>query len=122
VERRRETRLKVRQPVTLTVLGDRGKITEACVLDVSSGGVQLRAPAPVPCGAPIKIDGDNTSMLGEVCRCVPAEGAYNVGVQLIDPSPTLLELEHLNRSLIGERREAKHEVASSRRAEKNLDS
>jgi len=75
---------------------------EAYLLDISSNGLQLRLPKPVPCGTPVKIDGNNTLMLGEVCRCEPAEGAYAVGVQLSQALSSLKELELLNRSLTGE--------------------
>jgi len=89
VERRKELRLKARQPVTLTVLGAQASyLIEGCVLDMSGSGLQLRVPMPVACGTPVKIDGKNTLMLGEVCRCEPEEGAYTVGVQL---SQTLAE-------------------------------
>jgi hypothetical protein len=103
VERRKEPRLKARQPVTLTVLGVLGShLIEACVLDMSGSGLQLRVPAPVACGTAVKIDARHTLMLGEVCRCEPAEGAYTVGVQLSHTLSSLMELELLNRALIGE--------------------
>jgi hypothetical protein len=91
VEGRKESRLKlnVRQPVILTVLGAKGShVIEAYLLDISGSGLQLRVPKPVPCGAAVKIEGGNTLMLGEVCRCEPESGAYTVGVQL---SQTLAE-------------------------------
>jgi len=72
VERRKEPRLKVRQPVTLMVLGAKGShLIEACVLDMSGGGLKLRAPAPVPCGTQVKIDGKNMLILGEVAAASP---------------------------------------------------
>lgn len=95
------------------VLGAKGNhLIEACVLDMSGSGLKLRVPAPVPCGTPVKIDGKNTLMLGEVCRCEPEEGAYTVGVQLSQTLSSLMELELLNRALIGEGRGQKVESAS----------
>lgn len=95
------------------VLGAKGNhLIEACVLDMSGGGLKLRAPAPVPCGTLVKIDGGNTLMLGEVCRCEPEEGAYTVGVQLSHTFSSLMELELLNRALIGEEHGPKAESAS----------
>jgi PilZ domain len=116
VERRKESRLKAKQPVTLMVLGAKGShLIEACVLDMSGSGLQLRVPAPVPCGTAVKIDGKSTLMLGEVCRCEPEEGAYTVGVQLSHTLSSLMELELLNRALIGEGRGQKIELASELR-------
>ena len=91
------------------------RLIEGCVLDMSGSGLQLRVPAPIPCGTPIKIDGKNTLMLGEVCRCEPAEGAYTVGVQLSHTLASLMELELLNHALIGGGRGQKVESASESR-------
>ena len=75
---------------------------EAYLLDISDHGLHLRLPKPVPCSTPVKIDGNNTLLLGEVCRCEPSDGAYSVGVQLSQTMSSLKELELLHRSLIGE--------------------
>ena len=74
------------------------------VVDMSDGGLRVRASAPVPCGTPVKIDGNHTLMLGEVCRCVPEEGAYTVGIQLTCTLSSFAELEQLDRALVGEQR------------------
>ena len=87
----------------LTLLdGKTRRLIEACVTELSGSGVQLRVPMPLPCGATIEIEGGDTLVLGEVCRCEPAEGAYAVGVQLSQALSSLKELELLNRSLTGE--------------------
>ena len=64
--------------------------------------MHLRMPESVPCGTSVKIEGNNTIMLGDVCRCEPAEGAFMVGVQLSGTLSSVTELEQLNRALIGE--------------------
>lgn len=95
------------------VLGAKGShLIEACVLDMSGGGLKLRASSPVPCGTPIKIDSKNTLMLGEVCRCEPEGEAYTAAVQLCHTLSSLMDLELLNRALIGEGRGQKVESAS----------
>ena len=91
MERRKEPRIKlnIRQPVILAVLSAAGShVIEAYLLEISGSGLQLRVPKRIPCGAPVKIDWNNTLMLGEICRCEPEAGAYTVGVQL---SQTLAE-------------------------------
>jgi len=46
VERRKEPRLKIKQEVTITVLGQVGASTmQASVLDISGNGMRLRVPA-----------------------------------------------------------------------------
>ena len=54
----------------------------------------MRISQPVPCGAPVRIDTSEILLLGEVCRCVPEEGAYTLGIQL---SETLNVREDLPR-------------------------
>jgi hypothetical protein len=62
VERRKEPRLKTARPVTLTVLGPEENparpVMEAQVLDASGGGLRLRVPRAIPCGAPVKVDAE----------------------------------------------------------------
>jgi hypothetical protein len=113
VERRKEPGLKVKQPVILTVLDAKSRrLIEACLLDMSGSGVRLRVPMPVPCGATIQIEGGDTLMLGEVCRCEPVEGAYTVAAQISQTLSSLMELELLNRALIGEGKAPKVESVS----------
>jgi hypothetical protein len=80
---------------------------EACVTDMSGNGLQLRVPAPIPCDTLVKIDAENELILGKVCHCEPEKGAfkgaYRVGIELSAPLPSLMELELLNRGLIGEK-------------------
>jgi hypothetical protein len=77
-------------------------VIEAYLLDISGSGLQLRLPIAVPCGTAVKIEGGDTLMLGEVCRCEPAGGAYTAGVQVCQTLSSLMELELRNRVLIGE--------------------
>jgi len=101
--------------VILTVLGATGRyVIEAYLLDISGSGLQLRAPMPIPSGAAIKIEGGNTLMLGEVCRCEPADGAYEVGIQVSQTLSSLTELERLNRSLTGEAERKMDSTSESR--------
>ena len=83
---------------------------EVCVLDISESGMRLRSPIPIPCGTPVKIDGCSAVVLGEVCRCIPKEGADTVGLHLTCRLSSLAELELLNRALIGEPKVAHVEI------------
>jgi hypothetical protein len=79
------------------MLGPQGSpVIEACVVDISGSGLKVRAPVSVSCGAPVKIDGNNTLILGEVCRCVSEEGAYTVAIQVSHALSSLVELALLN--------------------------
>ena len=121
MERRKEPRLRITQPVTLLVLGTRRVLIEACVLDVSTNGVQVRSPTKLRCGTKVKIRGEDAQMIGAVSRCEAHEGAYRIGIQLSDPMSSLIELELLNRALIGSGPVVKVESSESHE-EKNLGS
>jgi hypothetical protein len=103
MERRKEPRLKIKQDVTITVLGEVGaSTTQATVLDISGNGMRLRAPVKIPCGAGIKIDAKNALVLAEVSRCVREGRSYMVGVTLLHSLSVFKDLEVLNRALFGE--------------------
>jgi hypothetical protein len=84
--------------------------------------VQVRSPTPLACDTQVKIDGKDATMLGTVCRCEAQEGAYRIGIQFSDPLSSLIELELLNRALIGPGRVGKAESPSESHEEKSLGS
>jgi len=103
VERRKEPRLKIKQDVTITVLGQVVASTmQASVLDISGNGMRLRVPVKIPCGAGIKIDSKNALVLAEVSRCVREGPTYTVAVKLLHSLSVFKDLEVLNRALFGE--------------------
>jgi len=102
VERRKQPRLKVKQEVTITVLGQVGASSmQASVLDISGNGMRLRVPAKIPCGAGIKIDSKNALVLAEVSRCVREGHFYTVAVTLLHSLSVFKDLGVLNRALFG---------------------
>jgi c-di-GMP-binding flagellar brake protein YcgR len=103
VERRKESRLKIKQDVTITVLGQVGASTmRASVLEISGSGMRLSVAAKIPCGAGIKIDSKNALVLAEVSRCVREGQFYTVAVTLLHSLSVFKDLEVLNRALFGE--------------------
>jgi hypothetical protein len=103
VERRKGPRLKIKQAVTITVLGQMVAVPmQASVLDLSGNGMRLRVPAKIPCGAGIRIDSKNALVLAEVIRCVHEGPSYAVAVTLLHSLSVFKDLEVLNRALFGE--------------------
>jgi c-di-GMP-binding flagellar brake protein YcgR len=104
MERRKEPRLKIKQDVTITVLGQviAAAPMQASVLDISGSGMRLRVPAWIPCGAGIRIDSKNALVLAEVGRCVREGQSYTVAVTLRHSLSVFKDLEVLNRALFGE--------------------
>lgn len=70
VERRKESRLKANQSVTVTALGLlAAPPMSGAVIDMSGSGLQVRLPHPVPLGSPVKVEALHMVMVGEVSRC-----------------------------------------------------
>lgn len=54
------------------------------VLDMAGSGLRLSTALPVPSGARVKVETDETLMLGEVVRCEPLGGGYALGLALTE--------------------------------------
>jgi hypothetical protein len=102
VERRKEPRLSTAQHVRLTILDGLRASIDVEVIDFSGRGMRLRMPCDIPLGTVVRIDGDNSLFLGEVCHCLSVEDHYEAGIQLDQVLTGLRDLEKLNENLIGE--------------------
>jgi hypothetical protein len=101
MERRKEVRLNVNVPVTVTVLGMFSEgIMKAKVLDVSGSGMRVSLPLPIAVGAPVQVETNDSLYLGEACYSEAVEGGYIVGLTLSHSLNALAELDRLNRALI----------------------
>jgi PilZ domain len=103
VERRSEPRFEAQRSLALTVLAEGGESLPALAVEISGSGMRLLVNRPVPVGAAVKVEPDDSMMLGEVCYCEPdSAGGYYVGVKLLQVLHGLGELARLNRRLLGE--------------------
>jgi hypothetical protein len=83
MEHRRESRLTANTPVMVTLQGMLGDPQmSGDVLDMAGSGLRVRTAMPVPSGARVKIETDQTMMIGEVVRCEPLGGGYALGLAL----------------------------------------
>lgn len=69
---------------------------EACLLDVSPGGARLRIPEQIAVGSHVRVDGQALLLFGVVRRCLPINGAHEVGLELSVPLEVLGQLQKLN--------------------------
>jgi len=106
MERRKEPRFADDTPVTVTVLDPakpcsiRGRVE-----NMSGTGLSLRVFSPIACGTPVKVEGADMLVLGEVCRSQAAVGrgddVYEVAVQIAQALASLSSLDRFNRALLG---------------------
>jgi len=102
VERRSEPRFETQKTVILTLLEENGATLPALAVEFSGSGMRLILSRSVPIGAAVKVEPDDSMILGEVCNCQPHSSGFLVGLKLNQVLSNLSELARLNRRLLGE--------------------
>jgi hypothetical protein len=82
MEQRREPRFVADQSVVVTVLGDHETQHTARIRNASGRGLSIDMPSAVPPGAAIKIELEDSFLLGEAVYCKGGPGSYLLGVEL----------------------------------------
>lgn len=68
-DRRLETRFLVADPVKISLLSDSGAETWGQTVNVSTNGLSLTTPTPIPPGSPVKLEVPDGLILCEVRFC-----------------------------------------------------
>lgn len=95
MELRRDHRVPVKQSVRLTVLGDVETHLIATTKNVSGHGLGLVSSEPIPTGAAVKIEFEDSIFLGEAMYCKPVEGGYFLGIELTEVLSGLAALSRM---------------------------
>jgi hypothetical protein len=82
MEQRRAPRFSIDQAVAVTVLGPREQRHAGKVKNASARGLALEMPAPVPPGTALKIEFDDSVVLGEAVYCRRDPESHLIGVEL----------------------------------------
>ena len=91
-------------PVRLAVLGGEAPFeTSGRVLETSGGRVLIATPTPLKIGTPVRLEGDDTLVLGEICSVERGENEWIATVKIAHSLASLAALERFNRALLGER-------------------
>lgn len=96
MEQRREPRFEADQWVMVTVLAAKPTRMRARVRNASGRGLGLITSAPVPAGSAIRIEIDDSLVLGEAIYCRSDQNTHFVGVEL---DQVLVGLTELGRKL-----------------------
>src|SRR5690348_4724171 len=96
MEQRREPRFQADQPVVVTVLRDPQIRMEAWVKNASGRGLGLVMAQAVPPGAAIRIEIDDSIVLGEAIYCRRERDGHFIGIEL---DQVLVGLTELGRNL-----------------------
>ncbi len=84
MENRREDRIPVDRPITLTVLGDPEIRLTASAKNASPRGIGVMTTETIKPGAAVKIEIGDSIFLGEALYCHATEGGYYVGIELTE--------------------------------------
>ncbi len=105
MDQRREPRFQIDQTVIVTVLSEQPIRMRGRVRNASGRGLGLVVPRPVEPGAAIRIEIDDSLVLGEAIYCRDEESGHFIGVEL---DQVLVGLTELGRRLSA----FDHEVAA----------
>ena len=92
--------LAANQPVQVTVLGANETRSMGLVSASSRDSVELLIDTPAPPGAAVKIERNETLLLGEVRFCRPEGSLFTIGVELRHALYNTHELARLAKSLL----------------------
>ena len=84
METRREDRIPVDRPITVTVLGDPEILLTASAKNASPRGLGVMTTQSVKSGAAVKIEIGDSIFLGEAQYCHATEGGYYVSIELTE--------------------------------------
>ena len=101
VERRREPRFEAQKRIILTLLGESNTTLPAMTVDMSGNGMAFVVNRAIPLGALVKVESDDSLILGEICHCSPQSNGFLVGLEIKQWLGNLEELTNLNQRLFG---------------------
>jgi hypothetical protein len=101
VERRSEPRLESQRTVVLTLLKENGIELPAQAIEMSGTGMRVFLNRAIPVGATVKVETDDSMMLGEVCHCATHVNGFLAGLVLHQVLSKLGELARLNERMMG---------------------
>lgn len=100
VERRKEPRVEINEPVTVTVLGEPDSPPfVAKAIEMSGSGMRFLSPRPVKYQATVKVQTRDLLLLGEVIRIEGSPLGHVVALKLSHSLGSLSDLHHLNQEL-----------------------
>jgi PilZ domain len=85
IEKRREHRIPLDSPGQMQAFSPFSpEKFRVQMMDVSRNGLKLRTPQFVARGAMVQVVIEEAIILGEVRYCIPAEGEFDMGIQILD--------------------------------------
>lgn len=102
MNQRREPRFPIDRPIVVTVFGPPDTRVEARIRNAAGRGLGLELAAPLASGAALKIELEDSILLGEVIYCRAQESGWYAGVELAHALFGLVELANVMRGFSDE--------------------
>jgi|SRR4051794_37161154 len=116
VERKMEIRYQPEQLVRLNVLGAVPQTFDARIVNLTGRRASLRVEKTIAAGAPIRIDLEDSMLLGEVTASVTDASGCLVDIEVLEAIPSLSDLARLVAAVMNEARSEVPEKTTSRAA------
>jgi|GEM_PF-816741 len=100
-DRRSHPRFAQNDIVRLTLLSEDGRTIDARIIDASVSGIRLESPLSISAGSLIKVEWQDTLLLGEVLYSQSAGSSTVLGIELTRALYGMSELRRLNANLTG---------------------
>lgn len=101
MDSRAEPRFPADTKVKVTLLQGGPAGVSGQVVNMSGRGLKLFVGRPLPAGAAVKVEANDTLLLGEIVYCRAEAGGFAVGLQLKHALFHLRELARLSAELMG---------------------
>jgi hypothetical protein len=102
VERRKEQRISSHEPVRVTILGEQQTNVEGRLINRSGNGIGIAVPSLIAPGTLLRVDIEDSILLGEVSHWRKHKGEIQIGVQIEHVLANLRQLAKLRDSLLKE--------------------
>ncbi len=95
MDRRSEPRVEINQTAELTILGEPDRKVTALLKNLSGRGLSVLTDCAIPLGTPVRLDVNDSVMLGEICYCASTSEGLICGIQLEQALHSVADLTRL---------------------------
>ena len=95
-----EIRFQPNQPVRLSVLSGLPQTLTASIVHLNGRDARLQAPHHIPAGSAIRIDLDDSMLLGEITGCISEQDLFGIQVNITEAIPSMSDLSRLVSALM----------------------
>ncbi len=79
-----------------------GRKVAAKIINLSGRGVSLAVDETIAMGEAVRIDLDDSLLLGEICYCRPESGSFVIGIEMSNVIPAMTDLRKLVAAIMQE--------------------